>query len=136
MEEQQKKEIRIPQDEAVKQAISSAIRKSGFIKSQEELAHLTREELRQKFPEAMLSPQRARLLATELPTIEVRVLTKKSSASHPKQCPACKRKLKGLYAKNLLNKKVLIGLACERCRYRGMLKTFAPFRYEFTLIKR
>jgi len=126
---------KIISDEECCSAILTVMKKYKKIKSQEDLAFLTVKELRKKYPNCLLSSQRARLLALEIPEIMARVLTKKSIKQKPENCPACKSKLKGLYATNLSNKKVLVGLECAKCNYRGTLQSFAPFRYEFYLKK-
>lgn len=135
-------------DEEIKSAILSIIGKHGSVRSQEELASLVSNEINEN-----VQPQKIRVLALELPDIEVRVLTKcskkwnffgmpkseafraKSNREKPSNCPSCGKPLKALYAKNLLDKKVVVGLECNRCLYRGTLKSFAPFRYEFTMRK-
>lgn len=115
-------------DEEIKSAILSVMESRTFVKSQEELASLVINEINDN-----IQPQKIRVLALELPQIEVRVLTKKSNREKPTNCPSCGKPLKALYAKNLLEKKVVVALECSRCLYRGTLKSFAPFRYEFTL---
>jgi len=72
-------------------------------------------------------------MAIDIDKLKVKVITKKSNKEKPKICPSCLQKLKGLYAINLLNKKTLVGLECKKCGYRGTLKSFLPFRYEFTM---
>lgn len=115
-------------DEEIKSAILSVMERQNFVKSQEELASLVADEINEN-----AQPQKIRVLALELTEIEVRVLTKKSNREKPTNCPSCGKSLKGLYAKNLLNQKVVVGLECLRCNYRGTLKSFAPFRYEFAM---
>ncbi len=117
-------------DDKIKSAISSVMESHSFVKSQDELSSLVSSVL-----EDNVQPQKIRVLALELPQIEVRVLTKKSNREKPSNCPSCGKPLKGLYAKNLLNQKVIVGLECGRCLYRGTLKSFAPFRYEFSIRK-
>jgi C4-type Zn-finger protein len=115
-------------DEDIKSAILSVMKKRGFVKSQEELTSIVADEINES-----VQPQRIRVLALELPQIGVRVLTKKSNREKPSNCPSCGKPLKALYAKNFLDRKVVVGLECNRCLYRGTLKSFAPFRYEFSL---
>ncbi|MBU3957656.1 MAG: hypothetical protein KKB25_01115 [Nanoarchaeota archaeon] len=117
-------------DDEIKSAILSIMESRGFVKSQEELASIVGCEINEN-----VQPQKIRVLALELPRVEVRVLTKRSSREKPSNCPSCGKPLKALYAKNLLDKKVIVALECERCLYRGTLKSFAPFRYEFTMRK-
>lgn len=117
-------------DETIKSAIMSVMERRSFVKSQEELTSFVNAEINDNF-----QPQKIRVLALEIPEIEVRVLTKKSNREKPTDCPSCGKRLKGLHAKNLLNQKVVVGLECLRCNYRGTLKSFAPFRYEFSLRK-
>lgn len=117
-------------DEEIKTAILSVMERRNFVKSQEELASIVGAEINDN-----IQPQKIRVLALELPDIEVRVLTKKSNREKPTNCPSCGKPLKGLYAKNLLDKKVIVALECNRCLYRGTLKSFAPFRYEFAMRK-
>lgn len=122
-------------EEEIKNSIISVMKKYKKVKSQEDLAFLAVKELRKKYPFCLLSSQRARAIALGTAGISVKVLTKKSSKQKPENCPACKSKLKGLYAINLSNKKVLVGLECDKCNYKGTLQSFAPFRYEFYLKK-
>lgn len=126
----------ILKDEEVNSSIISAMRKYGTARSQHELTKLALKGLKKINKKASLSAHRARLIALEIPGIEVRVLTKKSSKEKPSNCPACGAALKGLYAINLLNKKVLVGLKCRKCGYHGSIKKFAPLRYEFSLVKK
>ncbi len=116
----------IMEDEEIKAAIFKIVSERGIVKSQEELVSLLRES------EINISPQNARLLAIDS-KIKVRVITKRSNKEKPTNCPSCLRKLNGLYAINLLNEKTLVGLECKRCGYRGTLKSFSPFRYEFMI---
>ncbi len=117
-------------DDEIKSAILSIMENHTSVRSQEELSSLVADEINDN-----IQPQKIRILALELPQVEVRVLTKKSNREKPTNCPSCGKPLKGLYAKNLLNQKVIVGLECGRCLYRGTLKSFAPFRYEFSLRK-
>lgn len=117
-------------DEEIKSAILSIMKSHNSVRSQEEMASLVANEINNN-----VQPQKIRVLALELPQIEVRVLTKKSNREKPTNCPSCGKLLKGLYAKNLLDKKVVVGLECNRCLYRGTLKSFAPFRYEFRMTR-
>ncbi len=117
-------------DDEIKSVILSVMEKHGFVKSQEELSNFVGSVL-----EENIQPQKIRFLALELPRVEVRVLTKRSNREKPTNCPSCGKPLKALYAKNLLDKKVVVGLECNRCLYRGTLKSFAPFRYEFMMRK-
>lgn len=126
---------KILSDEECHTAILSVMKRQKKARSQEDLAFLVVRELRKKYPRCLLSSQRVRLLALDLPEIRAKVLTKKSHKQKPENCPACRSKLKGLYATNLSNKKVLVGLECAKCNYRGTLQSFAPFRYEFYLKK-
>ncbi len=115
-------------DDEIKSAILSIMKRYVSVRSQEELSSLVSSVL-----EENIQPQKIRILALELPRIEVRVLTKKSNREKPSNCPSCGKLLKALYAKNLLDQKVAVGLECGRCLYRGTLKSFAPFRYEFAM---
>ena len=135
MREKINEKIKIPKEEDIRAGIISVLHKYGFVKSQEELSELVLEELKQKKLGALLSPHRTRMIALEIPEIKVKVLTKKSGGEKPKNCPVCSRPLKGLYATNLLGKKVLVGLKCEQCKYKGSVRAFAPFRYYFSLLK-
>ncbi len=117
-------------DEDIKSAIMSIMKKRISVRSQEELASLVADEINEN-----VQPQKIRILALDLSQIEVRVLTKRSNMEKPSNCPSCNKPLKALYAKNLLDQKVVVGLECGRCLYRGTLKSFAPFRYEFSIRK-
>jgi hypothetical protein len=126
---------KIVKEEEIKQAIVNVMKKYKHISSQHELAFLVIKELRKKYPSALLSSKRARIIALTIPQIKVKVITKKSQKAEPKTCPACQGRLKGLYAVNLLNKKVLVGLQCEKCGYKGSLKSFEPYKYEFYFVE-
>ncbi len=135
MAEKTEANVRRLSEEDIKNAIISVMKKYRKVKSQEDLAFLVVKELRKSYPRCLLSSQRVRVLALDTPDIRAKVLTKKSSRQKPEKCPACNSKLEGLYATNLSNKRVLVGLECEKCNYRGTLQSFAPFRYEFYLKK-
>ncbi len=111
--------------------VEEVVKKHGTVKSQHDLAELVVKEVRKKYPGFLLSSKRARAIALKAPGVGVKVHTKKSGADKPETCPACGSGLSGLYARNLLNERVLIGLSCENCGYSGVFKKFAPFRYEF-----
>lgn len=123
----------IPEEKEIKKSILKVMKKYKRVRSQEDLAFLVVKELRKKYPRCLLSSPRARILALNIPEIKAKVLTKRSNKQKPEKCPACGSKLKGLYAINLLKKRVLVGLQCEKCNYKGTLSSFAPFRYEFYL---
>ena len=119
-------------DEEIKQAILTVVKKHKRIKSQDDLVSLATKEMRKKAPQALLSGRHARILATEIPQVQVKVHTKTSVKNIPKKCPACEKTLKPLFAVNLARKRVQIGVKCEHCKYYGTLKQFAPFKYEFS----
>ncbi|MEM5785197.1 MAG: hypothetical protein QW469_01505 [Candidatus Aenigmatarchaeota archaeon] len=121
-----KKEV-IPEEE-IKKAIVSVLKKKK-IDSQEMLYS----EVKKIIRNLNIKPERLRLLASEIPEVLVIVETKSGGLKVPEKCPACHTKLKKIEAKNLLNKKVVVGLKCEKCKYYGSIKEFSPYRYKFEI---
>lgn len=124
--------MRIPPKELIREMILKVLG-AGIARSQRELALLVERELLKLDKEYVLTPRRARRIALDTKGVDVLVRTKSSGGEKPKKCPACSSKLHGLYARNLLGKRVLIALKCERCGYHGDVLAFAPAAYEFRI---
>ena len=123
----------IPKREIVEFMIKEILNKKR-IRSQKELADAVSKKLKTGDEGYAITPKRARMIALETPGVRVKVKTKKGKV--PKKCPACERKLKKVYTKNLKGRKVLVSMKCSRCSYRGSGNSWVPSRYEFEISKR
>ncbi len=120
-------------DADIKAGIVSALKKNGAVGSEEELADMVLEELKDRFPNASLKPEKAKLLSLETPGVTVTVFTKKTEKEQNKTCPECGSVMKVLHAQNLLDQRVPVGLECVKCDYSGIMKKFSDFKFEFAL---
>ena len=121
--------MKIPQKDVVKFVIKEALQK-GKAMSQKELAEIITKELMRGESKYRITGRRARLLALEIP---VKITTETRKGSVPRKCPACGRGLKRTYSKNLSGRKLLTGLRCGRCGYRGTGGRWAPRKYVFSM---
>ena len=128
--------VRIPNSELVKRIIFYSMKKRGIVHTQDELADIVKRELKKINKNFTITPHRVRRIALQIENIEITVKTKRSKKSKPKKCPVCGNKLKPIYAKNLLNKRIIIGFKCNVCHYHADEKVFAPMKYEFKLLKK
>ncbi len=126
--------VKIPNSELVKRIIFYSMKKRGVIHSQDELSEIVKRELKKINKKFTITPHRVRKIALQIENMEIKVKTKKSKKSKPKKCPVCENKLKPIYAKNLLNKRITVGFRCKVCGYHADEKFFAPMKYEFKLI--
>ena len=100
------------------------------IASQQEFAALVATRLRKTDPAYRISGRRLRRIAA---TSGVRITVRTQHGRAPKHCPSCGRMLLKTFTTNLAGKKVLAGLRCRSCVYRGSNQRFAPHRYAFEL---
>ncbi|UCG95020.1 MAG: hypothetical protein JSV92_03155 [archaeon] len=128
--------VRIPNSELVKRVVFYTMKRRGMVHTQEELAELVQKELKKLNKNFSITPQRSRKIALQINNMEITVKTKKSKKSRPKKCPVCGNKLKSIYGKNLLDKRITVGFRCKICGYHANEKFFAPMKYEFKLLKR
>lgn len=99
------------------------------VSSQRELASIINEKLRKSDSKYSVSAKRVRRIAVET-NAKINAVTKRGSI--PKRCPSCNRPLKKMFMKNLLGKKFLFSIRCQKCGFAGKNGKFAPLRYEFT----
>lgn len=122
--------MRRPKGEVVKFLIKEILN-SRPADSQEELSKLVRAELRKGEADLTITGERARLIALKIPRVKVLVHLK--NGRKPKRCPSCYSGLRKVYTKNLKGRKVLVGLRCNKCSYRGSQNRWIPSRYEFRI---
>jgi|YNPNPStandDraft_1061719.scaffolds.fasta_scaffold160428_1 DNA-directed RNA polymerase subunit F len=124
------KESKPAAEQEIKEAIIKVLKK-GKVESQDELYTKVK-----KFVKTLsIKPERLRLIASEIPEVNVIVETKKGMLKVPDICPSCHTELTKIKAKNLCGEVVVVGLKCEKCKYYGSIRDFAPFRYRFELKK-
>jgi hypothetical protein len=121
--------MHIPSADIVRFILLRTLRQRRVV-SQEELVSILSRELG-KAGEYRISGRRARLIASETEGVRIVTLTRKGPA--PERCPSCSGPLSRRYITNLRGRKVLAGLSCRRCGYRGSGHRFAPLRYDFEL---
>jgi len=122
--------MRIPKKEVVEFFLREILQ-SRKITSQTELAEILGKKLKKGNEYYTITGKRARMIATEIPGVQVIVYTKKGRK--PSKCPSCSHRLKKVYMKNLKGKRLLIRLECPNCGYTGSEGRWAPRRYKFTL---
>ena len=127
--------MKIPHDELVKGILLKLLRTRGIIHSQQELAGLLQNELATIDRDYRIASRRARRVALELDRVDVLVKTRASGGAKPARCPVCGARLRGLWARNLLGRRVQVGFRCTRCSYYGTIRAFEPMHYEFRLLK-
>ncbi len=118
---------KVPKKEIVKFIIKEALQRQK-ISTQSELAGVVAKKLKRGDRKYSITGKRARLIALEIPA---RVSIKTRRGKVPKRCPSCSHGLKRTYSKNLFGKKLLSGLRCQKCGYRGSEGRWIPSRYEF-----
>jgi len=128
--------LMIPKEGLVKKIIYQILRRYGIIHTQEELSEIVKSELKKINKKFTITPNRVRKIAIQIKDVEITVKTKKSKKPNPVKCPVCGNKLKIIYGKNLVGKKIPIGFQCSICQYRCDEKFFSPMKYEFKLIKK
>ena len=118
----------IPQKEVVK-FIMKDILKKQVVRSQKELAALVNRRLKETDQRYAVSGRRARQIAAELP-ITITISTREGR--QPARCPCCANRLKKIHQQSLAGKKILTGLRCVKCGYRGSDGKWMPGRYRFS----
>lgn len=123
---------KIPKDDFVYQVVRDVVRKRGIVDTQEELCYHVLKKLKKYNPDFALSGRRVKRIAIKIPEIRIKAKTKKSPKMKKiSKCPVCTGRLKKIYAKNLLNKRIQIGYVCKRCGFVSDLSSFIPMRYIF-----
>lgn len=122
--------MKIPKRDAVQFVITSVLR-GRRAKSQTEFTLLVNSELRRADPSYAITGRRLREIAVSMPGVRIVPLTRKGSA--PKKCPACYSSLRKVWTKNLKGKKVMEGLVCPRCGYKGTSGKWSPAKYGFSM---
>lgn len=127
---------KIPREKIVIEVIKSVIEKRGAVQSQDDLGFLVLKKLRESDSDFVISPQRVKKIVLKIPNIEIKAKTKRVPKMKTlEECPACNKKVKKIFGRNLLNKKIHIGYVCERCGYTTDLEAFMPMKYLFVLKK-
>lgn len=123
---------KIPRERFVIHVIEEVLRRRGAVQSQEDLCAIVLEKLRKYDKDYVLSPRRTKELVLKIPNVEIKAKTKKvPKMTKLKRCPACKKRVKKIFGRNLLNEKIHIGYVCERCGYTTDLEAFMPMKYLF-----
>lgn len=123
---------KIPKEDFIYQIVKDVVKKRGIVNTQEELCLLVSKKLKSYDPEFSLTPKRVKRIALKVPEIRIKAKTKKSlKMNQIKKCPVCTNKIKKVYGKNLLNKKIHIGYICKKCGLSTDLSSVAPMRYIF-----
>ena len=120
--------MNIPKKDVVSFVLKERLQGKGA-RSQHELAEILNKRLRKNNPGFAISGPRARIIALSTPGIKARIHTRRGRV--PKKCPACSHSLKKTYTRNLKGRKLLLGLSCTRCPYKGSGGNWIPKRYEF-----
>ncbi len=119
-----------PKQEVVKFIIKEILN-SRPVGSQEELSELVKSELRKGDSDLTITGKRLRGIALKTPAVKVLVSLKKGRI--PRKCPSCFSGVRKIYTKNLKGKRILVGLKCRKCSYRGSENKWLPRRYEFSI---
>jgi hypothetical protein len=123
---------RIPSNEKVIEQIKNIVKSRIAIESQEMLSQLVLKRLKKEDKLFSASPQRVKRLALTIPSVHVKVKTKKMpKIDKIDKCPVCESKILPLEGTNLSNKKMLIGFKCVNCSYSSDLEHFMPMKYSF-----
>jgi len=120
--------VKIPEHKLVERTIQEKVRMLNY-SSQQELAAAVVRELQEMDSSYRLSPHRTRMVALAADGVEVRVEVRRGRL--PKQCPSCAARLKKIYLRNLVGKKVLYKIRCTECTYQGSENKCAPKHYSF-----
>ncbi len=123
------KDAKIPKEGIIRTIIESAIEERE-IGSQTELADFIRGKLKHGDDNYRISGKRARLIALDIPDLEVHIETKEGEV--PEKCPSCSGQLESIYMRNLKGEKILSKLVCKICPYEGRQNKWIPRRYIFT----
>jgi hypothetical protein len=122
--------MKIPKRDAVQFVITSVLR-GRSVRSQTEFTTLVNRELRRSDPSYAITGKRLREVAVSMPGVRIVPLTRKGAA--PNKCPACSSSLRKVWTKNLKGRKVIEGLVCPKCGYKGTGGRWSPAKYGFSL---
>jgi len=123
---------KIPKEDFVYQIVRAIVRKRGFIETQRDLGECVQKRLKQFNEEFVISPTRCREIAVEIPNVQVKTKTRKSSRKEIlKKCPVCESRLDKIYGTNLKGKKVHMGYECHNCGFSSDLTSTTPMKYTF-----
>ena len=120
--------MRIPKREVVKFVLKSALRKRKA-RSQEELVQAVNRELRKVDSGYSITGKRLREIAVSMPDVKIEVVTRKGRA--PSRCPSCGSQLRKSWDRNLVGRKILRSMTCQRCGYAGKTGKWSPGKYNF-----
>ena len=118
--------MNIPKKDVIGFVLKEALRERPT-DSQQELAVILNERLAGSG--FVISGPRARRIALLSNGIETRITTRKGPV--PKTCPGCGGRLRRSHSKDLKGRKLLTGLSCRRCSYKGRHGKWIPSRYRF-----
>lgn len=122
--------MRRPKQEVVEFLIKEILN-SRHVGSQGKLSGLVKAELRKSEADLTITGKRVRLTALGMPGVKVLVSLRKGRL--PSRCPCCFSGIRKIYAKNLKGRRILVGLKCRRCNYRGSENKWIPRRYGFSI---
>ena len=123
---------KIPRTELVIEEIKNVVKSRVAVESQEVLNQLVMKRLKKNNKSYSISPQRVKKLAMTIPSVHVKVKTKKMpKIDKIDKCPVCDSKILPLEGTNLTNRKILIGYKCVNCSYSSDLEHFMPMKYVF-----
>ncbi|MBS3055781.1 MAG: hypothetical protein J4452_04830 [Candidatus Aenigmarchaeota archaeon] len=123
---------KIPSNEKIIEQIKNIVKSRFGIESQEVLSQLVMKRLKREDKLFSVSPNRVKKLALTIPSVHVKVKTKKMpKIDKIDKCPVCESKILPLEGTNLSNKKILIGYKCVNCSYSSDLEHFMPMKYLF-----
>lgn len=122
--------MKIPKRDAVQFVITSVLR-GRKVRSQTEFTLLVNRELRRADPGYAITGKRLREIAISMPGVRIVPLTRKGQV--PKKCPACTSSLRKVWTRNLKGRKVVEGLVCPKCSYKGRGGRWSPAKYGFSL---
>lgn len=123
---------KIPSENRIVEEMKNVLRARIKVESQEDLASLILKRLKMENKNYTLTPTRAKRIALKISEIEVKAKTKKTlKMQRIEKCPICESKIEPLRAKNLLNKRIVVGYHCTSCGYESDLESFMPMRYSF-----
>jgi len=129
MKRKEKARNRIPKDDVVEFVIREVLRGKN-VRTQAELAELSCDVLKGRHIRG-ITGRRARMVALRIPGVKMRVDTR--NGPMPERCPCCSSELEKIYAKDLSGNRIIVGMECTKCSYRGHGKKWVPRRYGFEI---
>ena len=123
---------KISSNEKIIEQIMNVVKSRVAIGSQEVLSQMVMKKLKKDDKLYSVSPQRVKRLAMTIPSVHVKIKTKKMpKIDKIEKCPVCESKILPLEGTNLSDKKILIGYKCVNCSYSSDLEHFMPMKYSF-----